>query len=526
MVEADAGGRAGRAAASGRYYLVAERRRGTVAGYAGLLAPGGGQADVLTLAVAAPRWGQGIGAALLDALLAEAGRRGCTEVFLEVRVDNTRAQRLYRGYGFAQIGIRRGYYQPSGTDALVMRLSLDRPGATPGRGALAARHARRHDQAAGGPAGRGGPVTGPLVLGIETSCDETGAGLVRGHELLADAVASSVAEHARFGGVVPEVASRAHLEAHGPGGGPGAGHGRGAGWPTWTRSRSPPGPAWPARCWSACARPRPTRWRWASRCTGSTTWPRTSRWTSSSTARCRCPRSRCWSPAGTPRCCWYQDVAGEVMPLGATIDDAAGEAYDKVARVLGLPFPGGPPIDSRGPGRGPGRDRLPPRQVPGPDLRLLVLRAEDRGGPLGGGAPGGRAQPVPVADVAASFQEAVADVLTRKAVRRLPGARRRAPGDRRRGGGELAAAGAGRGALRRRPGSRLRVPRPGLCTDNGAMVAALGAELAGPGRATASRLDVPADSALPVTSVLAGVTTGRQVDAGRAAAILFGTGTH
>jgi N6-L-threonylcarbamoyladenine synthase len=61
-------------------------------------------------------------------------------------------------------------------------------------------------------AGRRG-MTAPLVLGIETSCDETGAGLVRGHELLADAIASSVAEHARFGGVVPEVASRAHLEA-------------------------------------------------------------------------------------------------------------------------------------------------------------------------------------------------------------------------------------------------------------------------------------------------------------------------
>src|SRR5260370_22435552 len=56
-------------------------------------------------------------------------------------------------------------------------------------------------------------MTSPLVLGIETSCDETGVGLVRGHELLADSVASSVDEHARFGGVVPEVASRAHLEA-------------------------------------------------------------------------------------------------------------------------------------------------------------------------------------------------------------------------------------------------------------------------------------------------------------------------
>ena len=56
-------------------------------------------------------------------------------------------------------------------------------------------------------------MVSPLVLGIETSCDETGIGLVRGHDLLADAVASSVDEHARFGGVVPEVASRAHLEA-------------------------------------------------------------------------------------------------------------------------------------------------------------------------------------------------------------------------------------------------------------------------------------------------------------------------
>src|SRR4051794_41322940 len=60
------------------------------------------------------------------------------------------------------------------------------------------------------------PSSAPLVLGIETSCDETGVGIVRGHELLADAVASSVDEHARFGGVVPEVASRAHVEAMAP----------------------------------------------------------------------------------------------------------------------------------------------------------------------------------------------------------------------------------------------------------------------------------------------------------------------
>jgi len=107
-----------------RHYLVADDD-GAIAGYAGLLGAGW-QGDVLTLAVAAGRWGQGIGSALLEALLAEAATRGCTEVFLEVRTDNIRAQRLYRRYGFAEIGIRKGYYQPSGADALVMRRSLAR----------------------------------------------------------------------------------------------------------------------------------------------------------------------------------------------------------------------------------------------------------------------------------------------------------------------------------------------------------------------------------------------------------------
>jgi len=109
-----------------RYYVVADDD-GVITGYGGLLLAGA-QADVLTLAVAADRWGRGTGSALLDALLAEAERRGCTQVFLEVRVDNARAQRLYSRYGFAKIGIRKGYYQPSGTDALVMRLDLGCPG--------------------------------------------------------------------------------------------------------------------------------------------------------------------------------------------------------------------------------------------------------------------------------------------------------------------------------------------------------------------------------------------------------------
>jgi [ribosomal protein S18]-alanine N-acetyltransferase len=82
------------------------------------------QADVLTIAVSASRWGHGIGSGLLAALISEARRRGCREMFLEVRSDNARAQRLYQWWGFAEIGIRRGYYQPSGTDAVVMRRDL------------------------------------------------------------------------------------------------------------------------------------------------------------------------------------------------------------------------------------------------------------------------------------------------------------------------------------------------------------------------------------------------------------------
>ena len=108
-----------------RLYLVADEDD-TLIGYAGMLFSGGPEADVLTLAVDPRRWGQGMGTALLLALLQEAVHRGCEQVFLEVRADNPRAQQLYRRHGFIEIGIRRGYYQPSGTDALVMRKDLPR----------------------------------------------------------------------------------------------------------------------------------------------------------------------------------------------------------------------------------------------------------------------------------------------------------------------------------------------------------------------------------------------------------------
>jgi N6-L-threonylcarbamoyladenine synthase len=198
------------------------------------------------------------------------------------------------------------------------------------------------------------------------------------------------------------------------------------------------------------------------------------------------------------------DVTSGVDPLGATIDDAAGEAFDKVARVLGLPFPGGPHIDRAA------RDGSSvyvdfPRGLTArrdlerhrfdfsfSGLKTAVARwveARERSG-----------EPVPVNDVAASFQEAVCDVLTRKAV---DAAVSEGIDDILIGGGvaansRLRAMAEERAAAQ---GIRVRVPRPGLCTDNGAMVAALGAEMVARGR-TPSRLDLPADSSQPVTEVL------------------------
>lgn len=107
-----------------RHYTVARTPDGTVVGYAGLAAVDGA-ADVQTIAVAPARQGTGLGARLLTDLLTAATAFDCREVFLEVRVDNTRAQRLYERFGFTAVGVRRGYYQPGNVDALVMRRGPD-----------------------------------------------------------------------------------------------------------------------------------------------------------------------------------------------------------------------------------------------------------------------------------------------------------------------------------------------------------------------------------------------------------------
>ena len=342
----------------------------------------------------------------------------------------------------------------------------------------------------------------PLVLGIETSCDETGVGIVRGHTLLADAVASSVQEHARFGGVVPEVASRAHLEAMVP---------------TIQRACAQAGVA--LRDLDAIA---------------VTSGPGLSGALLVGLASAKAlalaldkplygvnhlashvavdivehgplpePTAALLVSGGHSNLLLVPDITDDIQSLGSTIDDAAGEAFDKVARVLGLPFPGGPHIDRMAREGDPAYVTFPRGLTSGRDmerhrfdysfsgLKTAVARwveAREREG-----------QPVPVADVAASFQEAVTDVLTRKAVLAC---REHGVDDLLIGGG-VAANSRLRSMAQERcdaAGIRLRVPRPGLCTDNGAMVAALGAQLVARGRPV-SDLAIPADSSLPVDVV-------------------------
>jgi N6-L-threonylcarbamoyladenine synthase len=334
----------------------------------------------------------------------------------------------------------------------------------------------------------------PLVLGIETSCDETGIGIVRDGVLLADAVATSVEEHVRFGGVVPEVASRAHLEAMVP---------------TVHRAletagvrlqdldaiavTSGPGLAGALLVGVAAAKayalaldkplygvnhlashvavdvlehgPLPE------------------------------PAIAMLVSGGHSSILLVEDLTTELRPLGQTVDDAAGEAFDKVARLLGLGFPGGPVVDRMAREGDAASIAFPRGMLSDPTydvsfsgLKTAVARwVEKHEGPL------------PVADVCASFQEAVVDVLTAKAVRACKDL---GVGHLLIGGGVAANSRLRQLAEERcaKAGIVLRVPRPGLCTDNGAMVAALGDLLVSAGVAP-SAIDLPADSAMPVELV-------------------------
>ncbi|WP_129336867.1 tRNA (adenosine(37)-N6)-threonylcarbamoyltransferase complex transferase subunit TsaD [Cellulomonas endophytica] len=345
-------------------------------------------------------------------------------------------------------------------------------------------------------------TSAPLVLGIETSCDETGVALVRGRQLLVDAVASSVDEHARFGGIIPEIASRAHLEAMVP-----------------TVERALDGAGVALSDVDAIA---------------VTAGPGLVGPLTVGTSAAKALALALGKPlygvnhvvghavvdelvhgafpervlalvvsGGHSSLLLVEDTV-RVTELGSTLDDAAGEAFDKVGRLLGLPYPGGPHIDRLAREGDPGAIRFP-RGLTAPKdqaahaldfsfsgLKTAVARwveaREDAG------------QAIPLPDVAASFAAAVADVLTAKT---LAACERLGVGTLVVGGG-FSANSQLRDLMTERAaaaGVELRIPPIRFCTDNGAMIAALGSAVVARDLPP-SRLDLGVDSTMPLTQVL------------------------
>jgi tRNA threonylcarbamoyl adenosine modification protein TsaD/ribosomal-protein-alanine acetyltransferase len=453
-----------------RAWFVAESPWGIVA-YAGLMEVDR-DGHIVNLAVRPDARRSGIGSAMLSTLLAEARHRGIERLTLEVRPSNVAALALYADAGFRVDGRRHGYYGDTGEDALLMWSGqLAGPEMTAAaetlsdeaREALSSFRLGREEEDF---VDEGGD---DLILAIESSCDETAAAVVRGgREVLSSVVASQIDFHARFGGVVPEIASRKHTEAivgvvdealavagvtlrdltaiavtYGPGlvGAlvVGVAYAKGlalaAGLPLVgvnhmeghlfanVLAESDIAPPFVALLVSG----------------GHTSLVHAPEW-------------------------------GEYHTLGSTIDDAVGEAFDKVAKALGLGYPGGPAIARLAAEGDPGAIPFPRAMLRSDDLdfslsglktAVVTYIAKERAA--------GRELDLP--DIAASFQAAVIDVQVAKALRAVEEC----------GvstflmGGGVAANAALREALTAAMGARgvrVSVPPLDLCTDNAAMIGA------------------------------------------------------
>ena len=346
----------------------------------------------------------------------------------------------------------------------------------------------------------------PLVLGIETSCDETGIGIVRGSTLLANVISSSMEEHARFGGVVPEIAARAHLEALGPAITAAlAEAGVGLDEIDAVAVTSGPGLAGALMVGVGAAKALAVALDRPLYAVNHLVGHVGADVLRDDGTAIELPTVALLVSGGHTSLLLVRDLVSDVELLGETIDDAAGEAFDKVARLLGLPYPGGPQIDRAAVGGDPRSIRFPRGLSQAKDLerhrydfsfsglKTSVARWVEQKRDAG--------EAVPLADVAASFRESVADVLVAKAVAACLdlGVPRLLLG-----GGVVANARVRELAAERcaEAGIELRIPPLALCTDNGAMIAALGAQLIMAGHAP-SGLGFSADSTLPVTSIQA-----------------------
>jgi len=331
-----------------------------------------------------------------------------------------------------------------------------------------------------------------VILGIETSCDETAAAVVAdGTDVRSNVVASQIDLHQKYGGVVPEIASRAHLERLDA---------------IVTEALDAAG-CTPAAIDALAVTNRPglvgalligvtaaktLSWAWGKPLVG----------VDHIRAHAHSPAIASsdtpWPAVGLIASGGHTSLFDIRSPididlLGATTDDAAGEAFDKVATILGLPYPGGPSIERTATGGRPDAVDFP-RTMLGPDsldfsfsgIKTAVLYHVHGHGRTGGGLEHRSARDV--ADIAASFQQAVVDVLVRKTMLAVA----RTGHDTVVLGGGVAANGALREALRHACRQRrlaFHAAPMSLCTDNAAMIAALGYHLISSGHRDDLTLD-------------------------------------
>ncbi len=317
-------------------------------------------------------------------------------------------------------------------------------------------------------------MSDPVVLGVESSCDETGFGIVSNGVLLGAGLASSARQHADFGGVVPEIAARAHLDAAIPTLNAAlTDAGIDASAITHVAVTSGPGLATAVHVGLAAA--KSIAWSLGVPLYG--VHHLAGHAAADILDHGPLPEHSIVLivSGGHTSILEVKDLARDpIIHLGDTLDDAAGEAFDKVARLLNLGYPGGPVISSAAADGDPNAFRFPRAMMRPQDapytfsfsgLKTAVARTVETMERSG--------EPVPVADIAASFEQAVVDVLIKKSIRACMD----------KGLKHLIIVGgvAANARLREQAqqacsaaGIDLRIPRIGLCTDNGAMIAAVG----------------------------------------------------
>jgi len=424
------------------------------------------EVHVSTVAVNPSSQGRGIGSLLMVALLDSAVAAGARAATLEVRAGNRAAQRMYSRFGFAPGGVRRGYYSDPTDDGIIMwlpdfespdwRQRMDRLRAeiNPAEASTAARSAIL----ASDDRGRG-------ILAIETSCDETAAAVVRGGgEVLSSVVSSQIDIHARFGGVVPEVASRAHVESILPVVRDALAEADMRG-PEVDAIAVTHGPGLIGALLVGVSAAKALSLAWNVPFIGVNHLEAHLYAAFLEEPDLEMPLVVLLVSGGHTMLIVMEDHL-TYRVLGSTLDDAAGEAFDKVARHVGLGYPGGPIIDRLGADGNPDAIRFPRAMVSnGWDFSFSGVKTSVVNHMR-------RNPDTPIEDLAASFQEAVADVLVTKARRaaREVGAK----------GICLAGGVAANSRLRQRvreacqsDGIRSFLPSREMCTDNAAMVAAV-----------------------------------------------------